>query len=90
MTLTDAVELYISRRQAVTGRFQSPAITLRSFSRRCKGLSLRQVRPTRESQRGDQAEDSGITTLFHSDQNESGAETSDIQTLFSDNDSSSP
>jgi len=46
MTLTDAVELYISRRQAATGRFQSPAITLRSFSRRCKGLSLRQVRPT--------------------------------------------
>ena len=44
----------------------------------------------RESQRGDQAEDSGITTLFHSDQNEGGAETSDIQTLFSDNDSSSP
>jgi site-specific recombinase XerD len=45
MTLTDAVELYISRRQAATGRFQSPAVTLRSFSRRCKGLSLRQIRP---------------------------------------------
>jgi hypothetical protein len=32
MTLTDAVELYISRRQAATGRFQSPAVTL-SWSR---------------------------------------------------------
>ena len=50
MTLTDAIELYISRRQAASGRFESPAITLRSFSRRCKGLSLRQVRPAHVSQ----------------------------------------
>lgn len=50
MTLTDAIELYISRRQAASGRFQSPAITLRSFSRRCRGLSLRQVRPAHVSQ----------------------------------------
>ena len=50
MTLTDAIELYISRRQAATGRFQSPATTLRSFSRRCKGFSLRQIRPAHVSQ----------------------------------------
>ena len=31
MTLTDAVELYISRRQAASGRFQSPAINTSFF-----------------------------------------------------------
>lgn len=50
MTLADAVELYISRRKAASGRFQSPAIKLRSFSRSCEGLSLRQIRPTHVSQ----------------------------------------
>ncbi len=43
MKLIDAVELYISRRQAASERFHSPAVTLRSFSRRCGGICLRQI-----------------------------------------------
>jgi integrase/recombinase XerD len=50
MKLTDAVEVYVSRRQTASGRFQTPAITLRAFSRCCEGLSLRQISPAQVSQ----------------------------------------
>jgi integrase/recombinase XerD len=49
MNLSQAVDLYIQRRQSAGSRFYAPAAQLRSFSRQCGEVALRSITPTHVS-----------------------------------------